>query len=188
MTTPASSDHVPTPAAPPDETATALVDRLVATHHAYTRQALATLVPLAHKVAKVHADVASAPRVEALVLELADELLAHLSREQNVLFPWIRALDATPPPAGPPPFGALENPLRVMALDHDRALSVAAELRRATGGFVAPAGACRSWRALWDGLGALEADLLEHLRLENDVLFPNALELERRVASGASRN
>ncbi len=97
--------------------------------------------------------------------DLRDELLPHLLREEQVLFPWI--LSGQGATAG--------SPVRVMLHDHGRCLSLLEELRAATDGFVPQDGASEERRRLWSGLEALNLDLREHIRLENDVLFPRAL-------------
>jgi regulator of cell morphogenesis and NO signaling len=155
------------------------IDHIVGTHHAYTRDALQQLVPLANKVAGVHANHPEAGAARDLIVELADELLPHLDREEMILFPYIRTLELDSPPR--PPFGTVANPLRVMARDHERANELLEELRRVTGGYVAPPHACGSWRRLWSNLQELDVDLVAHIELEDGTLFSWALEREQQL-------
>jgi regulator of cell morphogenesis and NO signaling len=159
-----------------------LVDHLESTHHAYLDQALPRLTALAEKVAGVHgARHPELHQVRGLVDALRTDLEPHLRREEQVLFPMIRQLVAA---HEPPRFhcGSLENPITVMLAEHDHAGELLADLRAATGGFEAPADACRSYRALFDGLAELEADVHLHVHKENNVLFPEVAALERRLA------
>jgi len=157
-----------------------LVDFIVGTHHAYTRAAVSRIAPLLAKVVARHAG----HRVELTAVadafyKLAEELGPHLLREERVLFPYIQAL-ASPEGAPPPPFGTVRNPVRVMTFEHDRAAELLAALYDATGAFVAPPDVCASYRALYAALAELRLDLLRHVSLENNVLFPRALDLEDR--------
>jgi regulator of cell morphogenesis and NO signaling len=156
----------------------AVIDFIVDTHHAFTRSAFARLTPLLAKVVArhglAHPELA---RVSAAFSELAADLEPHMLREDRVLFPYIRAL-ASPDGAPPPPFGTVRNPVRRMMAEHDRAGELLAEIVDATGGLSAPADACASFRALYAGLAELRLDLLKHVSLENNVLFPRALVLE----------
>ena len=86
-------------------------------------------------------------------------------KEEMILFPMIRTIGR----------GAL-GPIRVMLAEHDSAGEALAALRRMTGGFVAPDGACNTWKALYFELAELERDLHRHIHLENNILFPRALE------------
>jgi regulator of cell morphogenesis and NO signaling len=99
-------------------------------------------------------------------------------REERVLFPFIRGLAA---PEGPPsaPFGSVRNPVHMMMREHDRAAELLAEITTATSDLSPPADACNSFRALYAGLAELRLDLMKHVSLENNVLFPKAIALEQ---------
>lgn len=148
----------------------ALVDHVLATHHAYLHEELPLLVALAEKVRDVHGSRhPELARVAALVNEIRDDLEPHLAKEEQVLFPAIRAW------AGGQrafPFGTLSNPVRVMMLEHDRAGELLEELRALTSGYSPPADGCTSYRTLYARLAHLEADTHRHVHLENNVLFP----------------
>ena len=158
----------------PDE----LIDFIVSTHHEYTRAAFARLGPLVIKVAGKHGDRhPELTRVAATYEELAADLGPHMMKEERVLFPCIRALGA-PAGAPPAPFGTVRNPVQMMMREHDRAAELLAALAAATADFSPPEDACASFRALYTGLAELRLDLLKHISLENNVLFPQAVALE----------
>ena len=144
----------------------ALVSHLLERYHAGLREELERLRGLAIKVLRVHGakDPVRLQRLFDTYSELADDLVPHLEKEERVLFPWI--LSGRPVPHG--------GPIAVMMSDHDGAAALLARLRELTGDYLAPEGACNSWRALWAGLAALDRDLTEHIHLENNILFPRA--------------
>jgi len=159
---------------------------LVEHHHAFSRSEGARLPALATKVARRHgAAHGELAAVEELVHGLFGELDPHLAREERVLFPYIVALEhsvlaESPPPRAP--FRALVGPIGVMTGEHEAAGRLLDELARTTRDFHAPAEACGSWLALYDGLRAHDADLRRHVWIENEILFPRAIELEQRTA------
>jgi regulator of cell morphogenesis and NO signaling len=161
-----------------------LIDFIVSTHHAFTRATLARLEPLAAKVFARHGEQhPELAYVSDLVRALADDLEPHMAREEKVLFPYIHGL-TSPRGARLPPLGTVRNPVRVMMREHDQAAVLLADLSDATAGFAPPAGACSSYRALYRGLADLRMDLLKHVSLENNVLFPRAIALEDQQRAG----
>ncbi|MFO0745879.1 MAG: iron-sulfur cluster repair di-iron protein [Myxococcota bacterium] len=138
-----------------------LVAHIVERHHRPLDSELPRLLGLAMKVAKVH----GGPLNEA-VLErtraLVDDLVPHFQKEEQILFPLILAGD----------YRRALGPIHVMHDEHDLVGAILAELRVTTEDYTPPSQACASWRALWQGLDALEADLHLHIHLENNHLFP----------------
>lgn len=163
------------------ELLTELVGYLVETHHAFTRSELARLFTLADRAATSHGgEHPELAHVQELVVALADDLLPHLEREERVLFPYIVALEAARSDGALPvaPFGTVARPVRVMRAEHERADEILGELRRVTGHYSMRPGIPGSYRALYEGLAALDRDLVDHMHLENDVLFPRAESIE----------
>lgn len=162
--------------------ASALIRHLVGTHHVYTRDSLERLAALMAKVLARHGD--SHPDLAQIASALAAlhaELIPHLAREETVLFPYIREVEArraASRPLGPVPFGSVRNPIQAMNREHEGAGRILAELEARTSGYSPPAEACASWRALYEGMRALQLDLHMHIHLESNVLFPLALRLE----------
>lgn len=132
-------------------------------YHARHREQLPALAELAAKVEAVHAQDDRAPAgLSNLLRRLIGELEVHMKKEELILFPAMRK-------GGGP---GIEHPISVMRADHDGHDRDVAEIRRLTSGPKLPEGACRSWTALYAGLDEFLTDLAEHMRLENEVLFP----------------
>ena len=144
----------------------ALITFIVETYHRRLREALPDLVRMAKKVEVRHADKAACPRGLADHLEaMHGSVLEHLAKEEQVLFPMILAGQ-----------GRLAvGPVHVMEAEHDEHGRDLQTLRRLTGDMQQPEGACPTWRALYLGLQQLERELMEHIHLENNVLFSRAL-------------
>jgi regulator of cell morphogenesis and NO signaling len=164
-----------------------LAQYIVRKHHKYARKELVRLESLGGKVGDKHAHAhPELKRVIDLVLALRDELSMHMTKEEQVLFPYIMRLEHTTQsgqPAPTPPFGSVANPIRVMIAEHDDASSLLSLLRKLSNGYEAPADACPSYHAFYDGLREFERDLHQHIHLENNVLFPRALLLEQELGS-----
>ncbi|MCC6305803.1 MAG: iron-sulfur cluster repair di-iron protein [Rhodobacteraceae bacterium] len=148
--------------AAPEPTA-ALIEHILERYHATHRAELEELIPLAARVEEVHA---GHPGVPAGMAELLDALLAemdeHMTKEEHVLFPMMLG-------GGHPMIG---QPIAMMRHDHDGHAEQLRALEELTGGFAPPEGACRSWRALYTGAARFADDLVRHMHLENEVLFP----------------
>lgn len=162
---------------------TDLADHIEQTHHAFLYTEFPRLDELTNKVILAHGE--KEPRLHQLkkeLLALSEELFSHMKKEEQILFPMVRQLDAS---ATAPAFhcGSLANPLRQMESEHDEAGAALETLRKLTDGFTPPDWACNSYRALLDALVHLEYDLHQHIHKENNVLFPRALEMERVKAS-----
>ena len=148
----------------------ALVEHILATHHAYLHEELPLLDALAAKVRDVHGgrhpELAEVARITR---EIHLDLEPHLAKEEAVLFPAIREAAGG---RSELPFGSLGNPIRVLLAEHDRAGELLEELRAATSGYVVPADGCASYSSLYERLAHLESDTHRHVHLENNVLFP----------------
>lgn len=156
---------------------TELIEHLLATHHVFTRTELARLAPLMDKVARVHGE--NHPELNAIrtfFIQMSDDLGPHLMKEEQVLFPYMLALDAGE--TAPSCFGTVANPIRAMLGEHDQVGELLHRIRDVSRDFALPAEACGSYQSLFMGLADLEADLHEHIHLENNVLFPKAVALE----------
>jgi regulator of cell morphogenesis and NO signaling len=164
---------------PKEDSIVELVDHIINTHHAFTRSELARLGALADKVLRVHgARHPELARLRELVVELANELLPHMIKEERVLFPYLVALETGAPTHVP--FASAEAPMRVMRRDHELVGQLLRAIRAETRDFEPPPDACASYRELFEALHDLEADVHEHVHLENNVLFPLALSNEAR--------
>jgi regulator of cell morphogenesis and NO signaling len=162
----------------------ALIDHIIATYHDPLREELPRLDSMAIKVSRVHGMKAPhLTRLAAIVAELSVDLQLHMRKEELVLFPAIRTLEASAQRDL-----RLEGPITVMEHEHDDAGVLLSELRTITDGYAAPEWACETFRALYHGLSELEAAMHVHVHLENNILFPRALALEAPSRSAAPRS
>lgn len=159
-------------------TLTSLVEHIEATHHGYLKTELPRLEAMTKKVAAVHGEHdARLAQVRDTYAGLAAEMGSHMMKEEQILFPMIRQLEAS---ATLPAFhcGSVGNPIRVMEMEHDQAGAALATMRTLTDGFTPPDWACNTYRAMLDALAHLEDDLHQHVHKENNILFPRAIALE----------
>jgi regulator of cell morphogenesis and NO signaling len=163
---------------------TALADHIEATHHTYLKSELPRLDAMTQKVATVHGgEDARLHQVRETFLALAAEMTSHMMKEEQILFPMVRQLEAS---STPPAFhcGSLANPIHQMEMEHDQAGAALAKLRDLSDGFNPPDWACNTYRAMLDALAHLERDLHQHVHKENNILFPHAIALEsQRLAT-----
>lgn len=164
-----------------------LVDHIVKTHHKFTREEIARLNALLDKVCSVHGkNHPELPAIRETFLGLAQELTVHLMKEENVLFPYIVRMEEAVvqnDPVLPAPFGTVQNPVRMMMQEHDGAGEALRRIREASRNFSAPQDACISYQTLYQALAAFEADLHQHIHLENNILFPRAVEMEESAVA-----
>lgn len=146
----------------PQETL-ALIAHILSRYHAAHREELDRLIPLAQKVERVHAAHPSAPiGLSETLTSLRDELEGHMKREEQVLFPMMQR-------GGSP---MISHPISEMRREHEDEAQHLQAIEHVTHGLALPEGACRSWTALYTGLRKFTDDLVVHMHLENEVLFP----------------
>ena len=160
-----------------------LAAHIVNTHHAYVRRELPRLAELAAKVVNRHGDTKpELPQIQAKVAQISEELTEHLAKEEVVLFPYINRFerakeDGTAKPHGC--FGTVANPIAMMTQEHDAAGTLMADIRELSSDYTPPVGACPTFLAFYNGLHEFEQDLHQHIHLENNILFPRALQMEQ---------
>ncbi len=163
-------------------TLASLSEHITSVHHAYVKQELPRLALLAGKVVARHGDTqAELPAIQKILEELDEDLLAHLAKEEAVLFPYIARLERSMRAGSARPgnsFGTIANPISTMTQEHDAAGALMAEIRGLSHDFAPPAGACPTYHAFYGGLKEFEQDLHRHVHLENNILFPRAIELD----------
>jgi regulator of cell morphogenesis and NO signaling len=159
-----------------------LIAHITSTHHAYTRTEIARLGPLFDKVCSVHGkNHPELLQVQASFRGLAQELTTHMMKEEMVLFPYIMRMEKAVTqgePVLPPPFGSVRNPVSMMEHEHDSAGNALRAMRSASGGYAPAPDACVSYQTLYQALADFEADLHQHIHLENNILFPRAIAME----------
>jgi regulator of cell morphogenesis and NO signaling len=162
---------------------TDLVGHILAKHHVYTKQEMSRLEALIAKVTGAHGE--NHPELHdigRLFEQLCADLKPHMFKEEQVLFPYIVEMErsASQNLSCPmPPFGTVNNPVRRMMMEHDAVGDILRELRTLSSDYSAPADGCISYQTLYQALEAFEQDLHQHIHLENNILFPRAIEMEK---------
>ncbi len=144
-----------------------LIDHILVTYHQPLNEELPRLMQMSAKVLQVHGDKdpETLSELNSVFLALKNELEHHMQKEEQILFPMIRQGEG--PMAG--------DPISVMEDEHVSAGAALERINKLTKGYEVPEQACNTWRALWHGLAALEESLHQHIHLENNILFPRAL-------------
>jgi regulator of cell morphogenesis and NO signaling len=160
--------------APPAASAPELIDHILARYHAVHREQLPELIRMARRVEAVHRDHPDVPAGLAALLEQAEqELLDHMAKEEQILFPILKAGGSA----------MVVYPITMMRMEHTSHGAMLEHLMALTHDSRPPAGACNTWRALYAGIAQLHDDLINHIHLENNVLFPR---FEPRAANEAT--
>jgi regulator of cell morphogenesis and NO signaling len=164
-----------------------LIAHIVEKHHTFTREELERLEALLAKVCGVHGQ--NHPElfhIQDHFMKLRGELEPHMLKEERVLFPYIAQLEeaaVAKQALPPPPFGTVRNPVRMMMAEHDAAGYILGRMREISSDYSVPPDGCISYKTLFSALKALEADLHQHIHLENNLLFPRAAESEDMLPS-----
>jgi regulator of cell morphogenesis and NO signaling len=152
------------------------------THHTFTQNEMVRLEALTSKVVSAHGENHSELlAMKTLLRQLFDDLTQHMFKEEQILFPFVveleqSALQNRPRPFAP--FGTVNNPIRMMMIEHDTAGEILRELRKLSSDYAVPGDACISYQTLYSALQGFEQDLHQHIHLENNILFPRAIALE----------
>ncbi|MFB6305525.1 MAG: iron-sulfur cluster repair di-iron protein [Flavobacteriales bacterium] len=162
-----------------------LADHIINKHHTYVNDSLPMLDELSKKVAKVHGE--AQPEVKEIAQhyeEVANELRMHMQKEETMLFPFIKDMEKAKrnnESVTPPMFGTVKNPINMMEKEHDSAGGNMEKIRELSSNYTPPEHACNSYKVLYAKLGEFEEDLHQHIHLENNILFPKAIELEEEL-------
>lgn len=155
-------------------------------HHRYVREAIPRARDLSDKVTAKHgANHAELAEIGRLFAEVGREMILHMQKEEQILFPYIDALERAVnahDSVEPPFFQTVKNPIHAMMREHDAAGDLVRQIRVLSAEYTPPQDACASFQALYQALREFEADLHQHVHLENNVLFPRAVALEESVA------
>lgn len=162
---------------------TELADHIEQTHHVFMKEQLPRLLALLHKTLSAHGqhhgDVLK--WLKRCLISLKSDIELHLAKEEQILFPLIRQMEAWQHGRGPAPemhCGTVANPIGQMEFEHEQVGELLGQIRTIASDFQPPQEACETFRALYAGLRDLESDLHEHIHLENNILFPKAVEVE----------
>lgn len=162
-----------------------LVDYIVNNHHHFVRNKMPEIEAYAEKVAKVHGN--QHPELHKIYTEVMDlyaDLIEHLNKEEEILFPYIKELTEAKKNNTVPDndhFGMGADPVAMMEEEHDEAGETMVRIRELSSDFTPPEDACASYRVLFENLEGFEKDLHKHVHLENNILFPKALKLEKEL-------
>lgn len=159
-----------------------LIDYIEKKHHRYVESKTPVILQYLTKVYKVHG--AAHPELEnilALFTEGAQQLAAHMKKEELVLFPYIRKLCSGQ--AGQPHFGTVSNPIHMMESEHDTEGNRFRTISELSNNYQPPADACNTYRVAFSMLQEFEEDLHRHIHLENNILFPAAIRMEEQLRS-----
>ncbi|MCF6349450.1 MAG: iron-sulfur cluster repair di-iron protein [Flavobacteriaceae bacterium] len=161
-----------------------LIDHILNIHHTYVEANIPLLIQYANRVAKVHGHhYTEVVEINNLFTEVANELMIHMKKEENILFPYIKQLVAAKKKgilSLEPPFGTVKNPIQMMEDEHENAGNIFKKIAKLSTNYTPPKGACNTFKALYAKLEEFEQDLHQHIHLENNILFPKAIELEKQ--------
>lgn len=163
-----------------------LVDHIVDVHHAYVKRSNPTIREFVNRVKLVHGE--NKPNVSEISDRfdaLAEELDMHMHKEEMILFPYIKQM-VEAKEAGTslaPPFGTVQNPINMMLAEHDSAGNELEMIQKLTEDYTPPKGACGTHKVSYGQLKEYADDLMRHIHLENNILFPKALELEKELSN-----
>lgn len=162
-----------------------LMEHIVRTHHEFCRRELTRIAQLLKEAideqGKSHPEL---KRIHDLFFQMSRDLLMHLLKEEQTLFPYIAKVEETIAHEASmpwPPFGTVENPIRMMVLEHLKTDDELSQIRKLSNDFTPPADACDSYSKLYEALAAFDRDMQRHIEAENDVLFPRAVAMEEEV-------
>lgn len=162
-----------------------LVDYIMNNHHQYVRRMIPIISLHADKVASVHGkNHPETIKIADLFLAVREELEMHMMKEERILFPQIKQMMLTQNENGqffPPPFGTIQNPIRMMEYEHTNAGDALYQIRELSNNYIHPDDACNTFKALYSELKEFEEDLHKHIHLENNILFPKSIALEAEL-------
>ncbi|MBJ2125704.1 iron-sulfur cluster repair di-iron protein [Flavobacterium sp. IB48] len=160
-----------------------LADYIEKTHHRYVEEKINVLLPFLDKLCKVHgANHPELFKINELFIGCAGELSQHMKKEELILFPFVKRMVKTKESDGilsQPSFVTVSNPIAMMMHEHDNEGERFREIAELTNNYTPPADACTTYRVTFAMLKEFEADLHKHIHLENNILFPKAVTLEK---------
>ncbi|HEY8689553.1 MAG TPA: iron-sulfur cluster repair di-iron protein [Chitinophagaceae bacterium] len=162
-----------------------LLEYIVYTHHSYIKKEMPQILSYLEKVSTKHGKRHNELyKIAEVFVDLCNELTHHMNSEEKILFPRIKQLEQNgfePISFDINHYQYLELPIIDLEDDDEDADNIMAEIRRLTNNYTPPANACTSFKLLYSGLRAFEIDLHQYVHLENNILFPKALILEKEI-------
>lgn len=164
-----------------------LIEHIVRNHHSFCRTEGISISSLMKEA--LRSDQRNHPeltRIQMLFFKMSKDLSMHLLKEEETLFPYIiqveNARDRSTTISWPP-FGTVENPIRMMILEHDQTSEELHEIRKLSNGYTPPANASQHLVNLYSAMAVFDKDMVLHINLENLVLFPRAVAMEEQVCT-----
>lgn len=147
-----------------------LVDYIFQNHHAYVSEAIPALELLLERVCERHGnDCYELLQIRECFIDLVEELVSHMHKEETVLFPAIKKFENESQPNSFP--GYLDAPINVMEHEHIVAGDLIKQIRSLSGNYTPPDFACPTFRITYQRLKEFDDDLMQHIHLENNILF-----------------
>ena len=160
-----------------------LADYVEKTHHRYVEEKSAMLIPYLNKLCKVHGERhPELFEINELFIGSAQDLAAHMKKEELILFPFIKQMveakkNGEPLPA--PRFGTVENPVAMMKHEHEAEGERFVKIAELTNNYEFPDDACGTYQVTYRMLEDFQNDLHKHIHLENNILFSKAIAMEK---------
>jgi len=171
---------------PSQKNASDLIDHIVDNHHSFARQEIVRLSTLMEKVCHKHLEQHSELRhLQQAFATLSNDLVSHLKKEETVLFPYIKVLEKARIEglrSAAAPFGSVNDPARMLRWEHEETRNIMRKMRKISAEYALPYDASPGFQELYVGLQELERDMHLHIHLENNILFPLAVEMESVTA------
>lgn len=162
-----------------------LTDHIINIHHAYVAESIPLLLQYSNRVVHVHGHhYSELHEINDLLTIVAGELSAHMKKEELILFPFVKRLVKAKAEGGDIPethFGTVDNPIKMMETEHEEAGEILRKIAKLSNNYTPPPGACNTYRAFYAKLDEFEQDLHQHIHLENNILFPKTLQLEKEM-------
>jgi regulator of cell morphogenesis and NO signaling len=162
-----------------------LIEYIVNNHHKYVSRMLPVILTHTQKVASVHGENhPETIKIAKIFSAVNQEMKHHMMKEEKILFPHINHLVLTKrngSKAERPYYGTIKNPIAMMENEHQSAGDGMFEIRKLANNFTTPDDACQTYRVVFKELKEFEEDLHKHVHLENNILFPKAIELEEQM-------
>lgn len=162
-----------------------LTDHIINVHHQYVEENSPLLLQYSKRVNQVHGGhYKELAEIESLVTQVVQAMAGHQRKEELILFPFIKKLVKAEAEGTEVPethFGTVENPIHMMEDEHEEAGEIMRKISELSNNYTPPQGACNTYRAFFAKLDEFEQDLHHHIHLENNILFPKALMLEKEL-------
>ena len=162
-----------------------LINYIINVHHKYVNENLPLISEFTNKIAQVHGERhPELLQIAILFQDVSSELQQHMMKEEQLLFPYIITLNdafKNKSQLSPSPFGTVRNPIRMMEMEHENAGLLLKQIRELSKNYKLPEDACETYSVTYKKLDEFENDLHQHIHLENNILFPRAIELEESL-------